>query len=457
MTSEIRSEESAVSTASRAARSAGWRIRLVAGALLSICILIFSGWMLRSRSTISEAVPELPLSELAPAVQQLLEKCRSDVIRNPSSGTAWGELGMTLLAYQLDNEAMRCLQAATGLAPEQFRWHYCLGLSAAAVDRPMAIAAYRKAAELRPRDSLAPARLGELLLAEGLVTEAAEALERSVKNSPTPSARVLQAWARVRLKQQDFQEAKRLAELALQKAPQSRMVLQVLAQAEQGLGNGETASHLAQQMLSLQDFPVPWDDPHAAMVFACRLPESSVAEDIQSLREQGQFDRALNLARTHYEEHREDTSVGLALAELYAAAGIPGQARDVLLELKQLSPELAEVHFRIGISCFLQQQWPDAVEAFRQTLQLSPDNELAAYNLGHCYLRLNQPDEALEAFRETLRISPEHVLSRINLAKLLLQQGQEHAARTELQTVLRLAPDNQEARALLTTSPDEKP
>ena len=406
-------------------------------------------WILKPAAKNPVSPPEVDLTSASAPLRDLITNAREAVVRSPGTADHWGRLGMILLANERDVDAVKCFQQAVALDPGAFRWHYYLGLTLAALDRELAISAFAKACEIETNDPMAHSRLGELLLVTGNLTEAAIHLEQAVRHSRNSDPRPIQALARIRLLEGRITEARELADEAYRLAPDSRMVLEVLAQILSRQGEKEIVQKLLHQIQSLPDQSLPWMDPYAEQALAFRFDASRIEDAARTLAENGDSEGAVRLLLTEMQKSSSSISIRLTLAQVYIQGRRFEDAADVLNAAQASAPQNAEVRFRLGVVKYLQHEIPQAAEYFRQTLQLKPDHALALYNLGHCCLQLNDQQGAIDAFEATLRISPDQNLARFHLAKLLIEQQRPAEAREHLRRVLDNSPENAEAQDLL--------
>ncbi len=406
-------------------------------------------WILIPAAKIPVSPPEVDLTSASAPLRDLITNAREAVIRVPGSANHWGRLGMILLANERDVDAVLCFQQAAALNPGDFRWHYYLGLTSTALNRDLAISALTKACGIQANDPMAHSRLGELLLATGNVSESGSHLEQAVRHSRNPDPRPLQALARVRLLEGKITEARQLADEAYRLAPDSRMVLEVLARILDRQGEKEIVQKLLQEIESLPDQSLPWMDPYAEQALAFRFDASRIENAARTLAENGDSQGAIQLLSTELKKSPNNISLRLTLSQIYVQGQRFEDALGVLNAAQASAPQNAEVRFRIGVVKYFQKDIPQAAESFRQTLQLKPDYALALYNLAQCCLQLGDQRGAIDAFEATLRISPDQNLARFHLAKLLIEQQRPAEAREHLRKVLDSSPDNADARELL--------
>ena len=406
-------------------------------------------WFLSPAAKIPVFPPEVDLTNASAPLRELITNAREAVIRVPGSANHWGRLGMILLANERDVDAALCFQQAAALNPGDFRWHYYLGLTSTAMNRDLAISALTKACEIQANDPMAHSRLGELLLVTGNVSEAGSHLEQAVRYSRNPDPRPLQALARIRLLEGKITEARQLADEAYRLAPDSRMVLEVLARILDRQGEKEIVKKLLHQIQSLPDQSLPWMDPYAEQALAFRFDASRIEDTARTLAKNGDSEGAVQLLSNELQKSPSSISIRLTLSQIYIQGRRFEDALGVLDAAKVSAPQNSEVRFRIGVVKYFQNEIPQAAEYFRQTLQLKPDHALALYNLAQCCVQLDDQRGAMDAFEATLRISPDQNLARFQLAKLLIEQQRPEEAREHLRRVLDNSPDNADARDLL--------
>ena len=399
-----------------------------------------SWWLWASRPELV-TLPSLNLSLVSADIQELLTSTRDHVLAEPRSADAWGQLGMVLLAYEFDRDSVPCFQNASVLNPEEFRWHYCLGLALTAIHREAAVEAFQKALSVNPQDPWTLARLGELKLAEGQLVDAQACLEKAIASSSRPLARTRQALARTLLARGESGAALIEALRAVEAAPDSRMALEVLAQAQHRRGDSDAVKTLA-TMQTLPDRPLPWDDPHASYILAQRLVVTNIEDRMIQAIQAGDIRAAMEAGERALQSHPENQSVALRLSELYAETGNPDRAVFLLEEQLQRHPQQAELHFRLGVVTTLKGDWAKADQYFLQAIKLSPDYVLAWHNHGQCLMKLEKPSDAVSAFEEAVRLAPEQNASRIQLTRLLLTMNDKAKAEMHLQILETQAPEN---------------
>jgi len=122
------------------------------------------------------------------------------------------------------------------------------------------------------------------------------------------------------------------------------------------------------------------------------------------------FERALEL-------DPEDAGANFHLGTMLAAAD-PEAARLHLERALRTDPEHEDAHNNLGAILLEHGRAADAESHFRQAIALSPGRPNFHYNLGLAYKALARPVDAERAFRRTLELSPDHAGALRNLRRL---------------------------------------
>jgi Flp pilus assembly protein TadD len=201
---------------------------------------------------------------------------------------------LVLRAHEFGSEANRCLAVAGRLEPREFLWPYIEGVSLTLSDPGEAIALFRRAALLRPSDSLPPIRLGELLLHEGRTEEAVREFQRALVLEPV-SARARLGLARCSLIAGNLPECRRLAADAVRLAPGQRPPHELLVQVCRRLGHTKEADSEEQILAQLSLNETTWEDVHVARVLELRRDPQWLAKSAQGLLDAGRDGEAITL------------------------------------------------------------------------------------------------------------------------------------------------------------------
>src|SRR5438093_10547151 len=124
------------------------RILLAAVVVLAAAAIGYYLWA--GRMAPGPPPPPIPAGLTDPPAQKVVEGKRQAVLAAPRSGTAWGELAMAFDAHHASAEAVACYRRAMDLDPKNARWPFLLAAqlnrSGAGADKEEAVRLYRRAA-----------------------------------------------------------------------------------------------------------------------------------------------------------------------------------------------------------------------------------------------------------------------------------------------------------------------
>lgn len=376
-------------------------------------------------------VPEPVVERMEVAVQEQLASRRRDLdallsSEDPDRGAlaqAFGELGRLYHAYDLTQAARPCYENAHGLAPEEFRWSYYLGVLEQSEGEIEAAARHFEAClKTRPADLPTLLRLGDVRLEQNRPDLARHAFATAVDAHPGQAAGHY-GLGRVALAQDRPQEAVAHFERVLALQPQATGVHYSLALAYRRLGELEQArSHMKRQGPSQ-------DQPQGAQV---RVEDPLLAELVRLARSVG-----LYLQRGGQALRRGDAAT--AVRELRRAV--------------EVDPQSAPAHQSLASALALGGQVDEAVEHYRRALELDPQNATVAYNLGNLLRRRGKPRQAEAHLSRAVELDPSLVEARLTLAAVREEEGRYVEARDEYAAVLDVDPGNVTARARLAMLP----
>ena len=143
------------------------------------------------------APPEFPAAVTDADVRAALTRAREQVAAEPGSGQAWGELGLTFRAHNLNAESNVCFAAAARLDPRNPRWPYLYGVINLLVAPDDALPHLRAARDLAvepEHQSLTRLRLAEALLDRGDLDGAGALFAEEARANPL-NPRAGSGWA----------------------------------------------------------------------------------------------------------------------------------------------------------------------------------------------------------------------------------------------------------------------
>jgi Flp pilus assembly protein TadD len=122
-------------------------------------------------------------------------------------------------------------------------------------------------------------------------------------------------------------------------------------------------------------------------------------------------------------------------------------------EAVRLDPDLAEGHFRLGLSYELigkreeaEAEYKQAVAAYKKYLDKNQDDAEAHYNLGQTYAGLGQFTEATREYREATKLKDDDPDIYYDLGVALSKLAQYDAAAAAFSKSLEIDPDNYRAQ-----------
>ncbi len=187
--------------------------------------------------------PVLPeqTDRLQPELLALIRAHVKAVRENPEDPKARATLGLVYEANELWVEALASYQQAVRLQPDEPMWVHHAAIAAQVLgEYATALPLLQDAAKRFPDFAPIQDRLGEVLLGQGRVEEAARAFEQTIRSTPQRCAGYV-GLADVRLRQGAYEKAAALLEHALALTPRYATARHLLGLAYRGLGRDDEA------------------------------------------------------------------------------------------------------------------------------------------------------------------------------------------------------------------------
>ena len=402
--------------------------------------------------------PPIPDTLTDPPARKVVEEKRRAVLAAPTSGPAWGELGMAFNAHEAPAEAVACYRRAMDLDKDDARWPYLLAgqLNRQGDDAEEAVRLYRRAADCPPKN---PAhRATALLTLADLLTELGRGAEAIPLYEQVFAADPLNPWAayRVGMAQANRGETDKAAQtlLALAQNPYARRKSAIaMAELARRIGRTKDADGF-EYAAGLLPPDHHWANPFAAEVGALRRGRR-VLMDRYVAQEGAKEDRAaVHTATALADQYPSVETQMLLLRALVNAGDYPGAAAvadDILRD--EAGRKLTTAHSFLGLARLgladraeLEGRKADAdrllaqaAEAFGESVRLKPD-----YAPGHLYqskalLRLNRLPEAEKAARAGVGCRPEEWEGYLMLVDVLVAAGRKPEAIAAAEQAVKLA------------------
>lgn len=181
------------------------------------------------------------LAYLQPELVSLIEEHVGAVRDSPGNPRAHATLGLVYEANELWHEALACYEQARALQPGEPIWLHHAAIAAQHIgDYAAAMVLLREGAERFPGFAPIQYRLGDLLLGQGLVDQAARAFEQTIRSAPDQSAGYV-GLADVKLRQDAYVDAADLLERAIHLNRTDVTAHYLLGRAYRGLGRQQKA------------------------------------------------------------------------------------------------------------------------------------------------------------------------------------------------------------------------
>jgi tetratricopeptide (TPR) repeat protein len=120
------------------------------------------------------------------------------------------------------------------------------------------------------------------------------------------------------------------------------------------------------------------------------------------------------------------------------------KALSLLMDARKISPNNADVLFDFGMVVLRMSLFPDAVQAFQETLSLRKDDGSALYGLGRAQMGLDKYQEAHESFARYVQLHPQDASGHYALGITLQALQRSDEARSEYEKSIQVKPDQTE-------------
>ena len=399
--------------------------------------LVFSACSLvRSRSL--PPLPDLPegkLRGLEPAVRAQIREAFQKAQANPNDAEANGQLGMTLQAYELYQDATPCYQRARLLDPRSFNWAYYLATSNAATGaNPAVVALLQEALRLNPDYLPARMKLAESLLAIGKLEECRRACDKLIQQAPG-SARTQYMAGRVKAAMGETAAAVENYKTACELAPRYASAHYALSLAYRQLGDTTKAEEQLSLYRQSQARVPQVDDPVLERLESLKVGAYHYLHQGKRLQDQGQLQEALQEYQLALQTNPRMLEVHVNLITVYGALGDLEEAQKHYRTSLEIDPNKPWAYYNYGMVLISQKQFKEAEREFRHSLEMDPSAD-AYVNLGYTLESQGRLDEAEASYRRALAAQPDHREAHFNLARVLERRGKFQEAISQLQEIL---------------------
>ena len=436
---------------------------LVAIAVVAIAAGI--GYYLWSRhASAGPPPPAIPEGLTDPPARKMVEQKRLAVLAALHSGTAWGELAMSFDAHEASAEAIACYRRAMDLDPKDGRWPFLLAGQlkehGAGADKEEAVQLYRRAADCSPRSSdywaTALLTLADLLTELGRASEAAPLYQQVYDEDPS------NPWAAYRMGVvlADRGETEKATKILLGLAGNpfaNRKAAIALAELNRRAGRAKDADGF-EYAASLLPPDNRWMTPFDAEVFTLWRGRRALVSTYVA-QEGARNDRVAVRTATALADQYPSVETQMMLLRALVSVGeyraAVAVADDMLRD--EGGRRLVNAHTSLGVARIgladraevegrkddADRLLAQAVEAFGESVRLQSD-----FALGHIYrakalLRLGKLPQAEEAARAGVSSRPEEWQGYLVLSDVLAASGRKAEAVAAAELAVKLAHPNE--------------
>ncbi len=402
--------------------------------------LVFGSWILVFRQRTPHP-PQVPLTSIDPSLASLITTSRTEVVRSPKSGAAWGKLGQALHAAEFLGEAQLCYSNAFARDKNNFRWPYLLGLLELQDQPDAALIHLQQANALSHGKSDEPRfQLARALIERGRYEEAAAHLRLLLAANPG-HAKARVELARIHLARGALKQATQELQPALTNSYTMRTALLLAAQIAQRNGQAAAAAQLSRRATSLPR-GFDWPDPVLRDVQILRVDRASLADQANGLLQQQRTQEAESAVAKLLNAFPNDPEGLVLLGRLRYMQKRCAEAEAAYRKHLSIQPSSLNGLIQLGLSLMCQQQWTNAAGVLERAISLKPDFAQAHNNLAVARSRAGDGAGAIRAYRDALRCTPGDINAHMGLAEELANAGQVQEAKQHVESAAALNPND---------------
>ncbi|MFT7553381.1 MAG: tetratricopeptide (TPR) repeat protein [Rhodothermales bacterium] len=371
------------------------------------------------------AVPDLPSLVGLDEGSASLILGKHEAARSNPSAEKFGELGLTLLAFDFPTEAADALSIAASGDRSIGLWAYYLGiLNRQRGDLQAANEWFRETLAREGQDHLASIRLGESLLELGELEESGEILSAVLEVDSTLTL-VHFLLGQVLSEQGNHNEAIRSLETTLRLQPRASQVRGPLAAAYTLLGDqARSQFHSERRGTS----PVTFRDARISALDSLRfLAGSARVLRAERLIGSGDFAGAITVLEAALLDQADAADILVKLGVARAGAGSRAGAIVAFRRAVTLDSTRDEAHFNLGAIALSVGDTSAAEQSFRSAMGAA-ESFSAGVELARVLRRSGRCDDAIPLLERALRSSPASSDIRMDLVLCLNQRSRDREA-----------------------------
>lgn len=167
------------------------------------------------------------------------------------------------------------------------------------------------------------------------------------------------------------------------------------------------------------------------------------------LIELGRYDEALQHLDAALRLRPDLAEAHVRRGDVYAAIGRRDEAIAAYRRASEIRPDLVEAHHNLGAVLLEAGRVDEAIAQFEHVLRSEPGLAAAHNNLGHALVKAGQPEAAVRHFRTATELDPSSVSAWSNLGGALRRLGDHDQAMEAYQRALVLRPNDADLHVLL--------
>jgi tetratricopeptide (TPR) repeat protein len=152
----------------------------------------------------------------------------------------------------------------------------------------------------------------------------------------------------------------------------------------------------------------------------------------------GQFNDADTILQTYISGHPQSEDAAYLLADTYFRENKPKQSLEQFTAAAKLKTPIADDLKIVALDYVLLNDYRDAGNYLEEALKMDPANIEVRYHLGRVRYQQNQFDQAIVAFKEVLKLDPGNVKAQDNLGLSLEAENQLDPAIVEYRKAIAL-------------------
>jgi Flp pilus assembly protein TadD len=400
-------------------------------------------------------VPEIALPGIEQRVVEEVDKARAEVIADPKSVDAWGKVGLVLFANDLYPQANPWLEHAEQMNSADPRWPYLRGMVLVLEKPDEALAFFKRAAELSPRDPMIRLRLAETLFTLDQLDEADTAFAEVLRlHAGNPRAQL--GLGLILLRRNQPAAAIPLLRQAAENPTARKAGHAALAEALTRTSDDKGAEQEREFSAAAPKDP-NWPDPMLMKLAEFQVSLNGRLARAKSLIVGGKAEDGLALAQRVARERPDSAEAHLTVAKGLLGTRQFADAEAALHRALECDRQLADADALLGaLYLTVRNDAAGAESHFRAVLHVRPNDAQAHYHLARCRLAQNDKKGAAAGFAEAVRYRPGFAAAHLALGELQLDAGRTKEAIASLEAAAKLDAANDKARDLLAKARQQK-